>query len=168
VIAPPREPLAPLAIVAAVADGGVIGKQGKLPFRIPEDLRHFKKITMGHAIIMGRKTYESIGKSLPGRRNIVVSRTQGFCAQGCHGLECARSLQEAISLARATDKEPYIIGGGMLYDAALPLVTRMHLTLVHHPYEGDTFFPAFDPREWREVLRCRGETEGVEFVTLER
>jgi dihydrofolate reductase len=168
VTAPPREPLAPLTIVAAIANGGVIGKQGKLPFHIPEDLRHFKKTTMGHAIIMGRKTYESIGKPLSGRRNIVVSRTQGFCAPGCHDFESTCSLEEAIFLARATDHEPHVIGGSMLYDAALPLATRMHLTLVHHDYEGDTFFPTFDRSEWREVLRYRGESEGVEFMTLER
>jgi dihydrofolate reductase len=156
---------APLALVVVVAEGGVIGKDGKLPFHIPEDLRHFKSTTMGHAVLMGRKTYESIGKALPGRRNIVVSRTPGFVAPGC---EIATSLQEAISLARATDSEPHVIGGGALYQAALPLATRIYLTEVHRACEGDTFFPPLDLHEWREVARRRGTTEGVEFVTLER
>ncbi|MCL2723951.1 MAG: dihydrofolate reductase [Polyangiaceae bacterium] len=155
---------APLALIVAVAEGGVIGKDGKLPFRVPEDLRHFKNTTMGHAIIMGRKTYESIGRALPGRRNIVVSRTPGYSAEGC---EVASSLEEAVMLARTTDEEPHVIGGGAIYEAALPFATRIYLTRIHARYEGDTFFPPLD-REWREVARHRGESEGVEFVTLER
>lgn len=155
--------LAPLAMVIAIADGGVIGDRGGLPWRIPEDLRHFKEVTLGHAVIMGRRTHASIGRPLPDRRNIVVSRT----ADGFDGCERATSLEEAIAMARATDAEPRIIGGAMLYEEALPLVTRVLLTEIHREVEGDTRFD-FDRAAFREVERRAAETPGVAFVTLER
>lgn len=155
--------LAPLSMIVAVADNGVIGREGQVPWRIPEDLRFFKNTTMGHAIIMGRKTFAEVGKPLPGRRNIVVSRT----ADAFEGSELARSLEEAIALARTTDPEPFVIGGAAIYEAALPLATRIFLTEVHRQAEGDTFFH-LDRSGWRETSRRRGETEDVEFVTLER
>jgi len=156
-------PLAPLAIVVAIGDGGVIGKAGALPWRIPEDLQHFKRTTMGHAIIMGRKTHASIGRPLAGRRNIVVSRT----ADGFDGCETARSLEEAVALARTTDEEPRVIGGAAVYEAALPLATRIFLTEVGGAHEGDTFFH-LSRDGWRETSRRAAETPGVTFVTLER
>ncbi|MBX3264491.1 MAG: dihydrofolate reductase [Labilithrix sp.] len=152
-----------LALVVAIADGGVIGKDGGLPWRIPEDLQHFKATTMGHAVIMGRKTHASIGRPLAGRRNIVVSRT----ADAFDGCELARSLEEAVALARTTDEEPRIIGGARLYEEALPLATRVFLTEVHRAVDGDAFFH-LDRSGWRETSRRAAETEGVEFVTLER
>ncbi len=155
--------LAPLALVVAIGDGGVIGNENGLPWRISEDMRHFKAVTMGHAIIMGRKTHASIGRPLAGRRNIVVSRS----ADAFDGCELARSLEAAITLARTTDAEPRIIGGAQLYAEALPLATRIYLTEVHGTYTGDAFLH-LDRAGWREVERRRGETEGVEFVTLER
>lgn len=155
--------LAPLALVVAIGDRGVIGKDGALPWRLPEDMRHFKAMTMGHAIIMGRKTHASIGRPLKGRRNIVVSRT----ADGFEGCEKALSLEQAIALARTTDEEPRIIGGASIYEAALPLATRIFLTEVHRQVEGDAFFH-LDRAGWRETERRAGESEGVEFVTLER
>lgn len=153
----------PLALVVAIGEGGVIGKGGELPWRIPEDLRYFKAMTMGHAIIMGRKTHASIGRPLAGRRNIVVSRT----ADAFAGCELARSLEEAITLAREADSEPRVIGGAQLYLEALPLATRIFLTEVHRVVDGDAFFP-LDRSGWRETSRRAAETEGVEFVTLER
>jgi dihydrofolate reductase len=155
--------LAPLAIVVAIADCGVIGKDGTLPWRIPEDLQHFKAMTIGHAIIMGRKTHASIGRPLAGRRNIVVSRT----ADGFEGCETPMSLEDAIALARETDAEPRVIGGASIYEAALPVATRIFLTEVHRPIDGDTFFH-LDRAGWRETSRRKAESEGVEFVTLER
>ena len=155
--------LARLAMVVAIGDGGVIGKDGELPWHIPEDMRHFKAVTMGHAIIMGRKTHASIGRPLKGRRNIVVSRT----ADGFEGCELARSLEEAIAMARTSDDEPRIIGGAHLYEEALPLATRIFLTEVHRKVDGDAFFH-LDRSGWRETSRRPGESEGVEFVTLER
>jgi dihydrofolate reductase len=152
-----------LSLIVAIADNGVIGKDGQLPWRIPEDLRFFKNTTMGHAIIMGRKTYAEVGKPLPGRRNIVVSRT----ADKYEGAEIARTFEEAVELARKTDEEPFVIGGSTIFHAALPVATRIFLTEVHREPEGDTYFH-LDRGGWRETARRPGETEGVEFVTLER
>jgi dihydrofolate reductase len=154
-----------LAMIVAVADNGIIGKGGQLPWRIPEDLRFFKSATMGHAIIMGRKTWDEVGRPLPGRRNIVVSRTPGLALEGA---EVVSSVEDAIALARTTDPEPFVIGGAAIYAAAMPHATKILLTEVHQSPEGDTVFPAFDRSAWRETARRAGETEGVEFVTLER
>jgi dihydrofolate reductase len=156
--------LAPLALVVAIAEDGVIGKEGQLPWRLPEDLRHFKATTMGHAIIMGRKTHASIGRALEGRRNIVVSRT----ADGFDGCEKATSVEEAISMARSTDSEPRVVGGSAIYEAALPLATKIFLTEVHRKIEGGDAFFQFDRSAFRETSRRKGESEDVEFVTLER
>ncbi|MDB4942442.1 MAG: Dihydrofolate reductase [Labilithrix sp.] len=156
----------PLSLVVAMADDRAIGKDGQVPWRIPEDLRFFKNVTMGHAIVMGRKTWDEVGRPLPGRRNLVVSRTPGLRLEGA---EVFGSLEEAVMAARASDPEPFVIGGSHLYAAALPIATRLYLTEVHRTVEGaDTFFPPFDRSEWREVERRAAETEGVEFVTLER
>ena len=137
----------PLALVVAVAKNGVNGKNGALPWHHPEDLKHFKAVTTGHAIIMGRNTYASIGKPLPNRRNIVVSRTPSFLANGC---EVAASLDEAIRLARTTDPEPRIIGGAALYAAALPRATSIYFTEVDESPDGDVRFPEFDRSEFVE------------------
>lgn len=152
-----------LAIIVAIADDGVIGHHGTLPWRIAEDLRHFKDTTMGHAVIMGRNTHASIGRPLSGRRNIVVSRT----ADKFDGCELARSFEQAVEMARRTDREPFVIGGAALYEAALPVATRIFLTEIHRKVDGDTFFQ-LDRAGWRETSRRAAETEGVEFVTLER
>lgn len=148
-----------------MARGGVIGKGGALPWHVPEDLKHFKARTMGHAVIMGRKTYESIGRVLPGRRFVVVSRSPSFSAAG---VTVAPSLEAALEAARETDPAPCVIGGGEIYAAALPLATTIHLTEIDRDVDGDVRFPAFDRADWREVERRPGETAGVTFVTLER
>ena len=158
-------PRAALAMVVAIGDNGAIGKDGKVPWRIPEDLKHFKAVTMGHAVIMGRKTWDEVGRPLPGRRNLVVSRNPGLLLAGA---EVFPSLEAAITAARSTDVEPHVIGGSVIYAAAMPLATRLHLTEVHRTVEADTFFPPFDRSQWREVERRPASTEGVEFVTLER
>jgi dihydrofolate reductase len=154
---------APLAMIVAVARNGVIGRAGDLPWHISEDLKHFKKTTSGHAIIMGRKTHESIGRALPKRRNIVVTRS-GATFEGC---ETARSLDEAIAIARTSDPCPFIIGGASLYLDALPIATELHLTTIDQDVEGDTFFPT-DLPEFEEVESRLGETEGVTFRVLRR
>ena len=154
----------PLAFVVAIADGGVIGKNGELPWRIPEDLKHFKNVTMGHAVIMGRKTYDSIGKVLPGRRFVIVSRQPGLAIDGA---AVATSVDEAIAIARQTDDEPRVIGGAQIYETALPLATKIYLTEIHRKVDGDAFFH-LDRTGFRETERRKGETDGVEFVTLER
>ncbi len=158
-------PLAPLALIVAMARNGVIGKSGTLPWHIPEDLKHFRRVTTGHAIIMGRTTHVSIGKPLPSRRNIVLTRSASFVAEGC---EVVHTLGEAIALARETDPEPVIIGGAAVYEEALPLVTRMHVTEVARDVDGDVRFPDFDRSAWREIERRPGESADVAFVMLER
>ncbi len=153
----------PLALIVAMADNRVIGRNGTLPWHLPEDLKRFKALTMGHAILMGRATHESIGKALPGRRNIVISRTPGASFQGC---EVAASLDDALSLARTTDAQPFVIGGAQLYAAALSAVTHLFVTHVDGEVGGDTFFPVVDWAEWREVRR--EQRQGYRFVDYER
>lgn len=137
-----------LTIVAALARNRAIGIAGRMPWHLPGELRHFKALTMGRPIIMGRKTHESIGRALPGRRNIVVSRDAAYRADGC---EVAGSLDEALALAG--DGEAMLIGGGELYRLGLPRAARMVLTLVDLEPEADTWFPAWDEAEWEEVSR---------------
>lgn len=157
---------APLAMVVAMNAQRVIGVDGDLPWRIREDLRHFKRVTMGHAIIMGRKTWDSIGRPLPGRQNIVVTRNRDLKIDG---VDVVHSLEEAIGLARNQgDEEPRIIGGATLYEMALPMTTRLFLTEVDRDVDGDTFFPDFDRSQWTEVARRAGQTPGVLFLELSR
>ena len=153
----------PLAMIVAVSRNGVIGRAGDLPWHIPEDLEHFKKTTLGHAIIMGRKTHESIGRALPKRRNIVVTRSEATF-DGC---ETAQSIDDAIAMARSTDPCPFVIGGASLYASALPIATEIHLTTLDREVDGDTFFPT-DLPDFEEVERRRGNTAGVTFRVLRR
>ncbi len=134
-----------LTIIAAVAENGVIGDKNQLLWHISEDLKYFKAQTSGHPVIMGRKTYESLGRPLPNRRNIVISRQADLHLSGC---EVVHSLEEALALFTPTD-EPFIIGGAQIYAQALSLADRMLLTRVHHPYEGDTRFPEWKSEEWQ-------------------
>ena len=159
-----RTALAPLALIVAVARNGVIGKDGDLPWHVSEDLKHFKKTTNGHVIIMGRKTHDSIGRALPRRRNIVVTRQPDLRFAGC---ETANDLEEAIALARTTDACPFIIGGASLYEEALPIATELHLTTIDQDVEGDTYFPT-DLTDFEEVESRAGETPGVVFRVLRR
>jgi dihydrofolate reductase len=156
----------PLCLVFAMSDDRVIGKDGGLPWNIPEDLKHFKKVTMGHAVIMGRVTYESMGKPLPGRRNIVVTRDG---SRRYEGAEVVTTLESALELAYQKDPEPVVLGGAEIFALALPIATKMIVTYVHRHVEGDTRFPAFDLGEWREVWRRKGEANpDVDFVELVR
>ncbi len=160
-----QRPLEALALVAAIGPGGVIGRGGALPWHFPEDLRHFKAVTVGHAVLMGHRTYTSIGRPLPRRRNIVLSRDP---ALRLDGVEVAHSLTEAIALARQHDPEPRVIGGAALYALAIPLATRLYLTEVRGDFRGDTFFPSFDRARWIERRRQPGETPQLTFVELIR
>jgi dihydrofolate reductase len=154
----------PLVFVVAIGRNGVIGKAGKVPWDIPEDRKHFRAMTMGHAILMGRKTYEETRRPLPGRRNIVISRSPGYSAPGC---EVVATLEEAIALARTTDPEPRVIGGAEIYQLAMPLVTRIYLTEVDMDAEGDTVF-RLDRTGFVETERRSGQDPRVQYVTLER
>jgi dihydrofolate reductase len=152
-----------VSLVVAIAQNGVIGRDGGLPWHLPEDLRHFRRVTTGHAIIMGRKTWDSIGRPLPKRRSIVVSRQPALRLDGA---EVAGSLDEALALAAQTDPEPMVIGGASMYEAALPRADRIYLTEVLEDAEGDVRFPLLDRSVWREI--DRREIEGATFLTLER
>lgn len=154
-----------IAAIAAVSENGVIGREGKLPWHIPADLKHFKKITMGKPIIMGRKTFESIGKPLPGRTNIIVSRTLPDAAPD---LESAIARAKEIAERDGVD-EIMIIGGGEIFRQALPVTERVYLTIIEDDIEGDAFFPDLDDRDWREVSKDHlvGDPS-LSFVTLER
>jgi dihydrofolate reductase len=134
------------SLVVAMARNRVIGRNNALPWRLPAELAHFKRVTMGHPIIMGRKTYESIGKPLPGRMNIVVSRNPRFSAPGCTVVD---SLDAAYKAAGDAD-EVSIIGGTSLFEASLPTADCIHLTEVEADVDGDTWFPKFDRSRWRE------------------
>ncbi len=135
-----------ITLVAAMGRNRAIGLDGKMPWHIPAELQHFKKLTMGKAILMGRKTWQSIGRPLPGRQNIVISRNPGFVASGA---DLADSLQGAIEMSRSD--EIMVIGGGQLYALALPLATRMVLTLIDIEPQADTWFPKWDSNEWRQT-----------------
>lgn len=150
-------------IIAACGQNGVIGKDGTMPWQIPEDLQHFKKLTMGHTVIMGRRTYESIGHALPGRQNIVVSATLPQ-ADDCL---IVPSLAEALE--KAEQKEIFIIGGAMLYEAALPWAEQLDFTLVEASPEGDTWFPEIDWSQFREIKReAHAGTINYQFVTYQK
>jgi dihydrofolate reductase len=140
-----------LSILVAVAENGVIGAGNRLPWRLPADLQRFKELTMGKPIMMGRKTYESIGRPLPGRKNIVVTRQPALRLEGCTVVE---SLDAALIAAGAAP-EVAVIGGAELYRLALPLVQMIHLTRVHARVSGDVLFPPIDSDDWREVTLSR-------------
>ena len=151
-----------VSLIVAVAKNGVIGIDNKLPWHLPNDLKYFKQVTMGKPIIMGRKTYESIGRPLPGRTNIVISRQEGYSAEGC---KTASSLQEAVGLAKdiaVTDgaDEVVVIGGAQIYIEAMSMADRLYLTEVHAEVEGDAFFPDRTETDWTEVGREDHMAEG--------
>lgn len=158
-----------ISIIAALAENRVIGVNNTLPWRLPNDLKHFRRLTTGHAIVMGRKNYESIGKPLPERTNIVVTRNSGYRADGCL---VAHSLDEALALA-GNDPEIFVIGGAEIYREALARAGRLYLTQVHAHVDGDTFFPEIEPNDWKETARERHEADekhayAYSFVVFER
>ena len=162
-----------LVLVVARARNGVIGNAGALPWHIPADLKHFKTITVGKPVVMGRKTFDSIGKPLPGRHNIVLTRDADWQAEG---VTVVPNLAEAIAAAgldpRARADAIMVIGGAQIYAEALPSATRIELTEIDAAPEGDTIMPAFDLARWQEVARAThpadGDRPGYSFVTLVR
>lgn len=137
-----------LKIIVAIDQRGGIGIDNKLPWHLPEDLAHFKQITSGHPIIMGRKTFDSIGRALPNRRNIVISRNRAWQHAG---VECLASLEAAQAAVAAQDA--YIIGGAEIYQQALPLADELIITEIQKDFSCDAFFPSVQPQEWREIAR---------------
>ncbi|MFH2134641.1 MAG: dihydrofolate reductase [Pseudomonadota bacterium] len=158
-----------ISLIVAMARNRTIGVNNTLPWRCPEDLKHFKTLTMGHHVIMGRKTFDSIGKPLPGRTTVIVTRNTELKVEGC---VVAHSLPEAIKLC-ANDEEVFIVGGAEIYTQALPLADTLYITEIQQDVDGDAHFPAFDRNAWQETAReVRSQTEPqalqYHFVTYRR
>lgn len=151
-----------LIIIAAVSENNVIGKDGKLPWHIPEDMKHFRSLTLGHPVIMGRKTFESLGKPLDKRVNIVITSQKNYTPEG---IVIVHTFQEALDRCRNYEKA-FVIGGASVFADALPLADRLELTRVHSNIEGDAFFPDFDLSQWKEI--AKEEHEGFSFITYTR
>lgn len=149
-----------ISIIAAIARGGVIGGGNTLLWHISEDLKRFKAITSSHPVLMGRKTFESLGRPLPNRTNVVITRDKSFTAEGC---VTAGSLSEAIGMFDPA-QEIFIIGGGQIYAQALPLADKLYITFVNASYEGDTFFPEIDETVWQKTLSEHHE-RGEKFTS---
>jgi len=157
-----------ISLVVAMDESGLIGRNGQLPWRLPEDLRHFRRLTLGKTVLMGRKTWDSLGKPLDGRRNWVLSRDPAFRPAGC---EVFATLEQALAAPRAG--ELVVIGGAELYRQALPLAHVVHLTRVHARVEGDTFFPAWPQSDFRQTDVVDHPADArhphaYSFITLER
>ncbi len=163
-----------LSIIVATDEGGAIGAGGKIPWHLPADLKHFKELTMGHPVIMGRKTFESIGKPLPGRVNIVITTDSAWKAEGCIAVQSFSDAIRAAENRLAGDSgEIFVIGGGRVYETALPHVKRVYLTRVRDRVTGDTFFPTLNDVDWQLVnseKHSRDEKNPVdyEFQVYER
>lgn len=160
-----------ISLILAASENGVIGKDNQLPWRLPADLKHFKRVTLGHTVIMGRKTYDSIGKPLPQRRNIVITRNPEWKAEG---IEVCHSLKSAIAACEG-EEEVFVIGGATIYRQALEanLVHRIYLTRIHEDFDGDTFFKLPNADKWEEVVRETHQPDEknkfvYSFMTLER
>lgn len=138
-----------ISLVAAMGRNRVIGIHNQLPWRLPADMKHFRAVTMGKPVVMGRKTYDSIGKPLPGRHNIVVTQDRNFVVSG---ISVAHSIKEAMAQAQGAE-EIMVIGGASFYTQMLPMAQRLYLTEIHHEFAGDAYFPAWRPTEWLEVRR---------------
>jgi dihydrofolate reductase len=157
-----------VTIVVAISENHVIGKDNKLLWYLPADLKHFKDITTGHTVIMGRKTYDSVGKPLPKRRNIIITR-QVISIEGC---EVVNSIEAALELCKG-EPEVFIVGGAEIYRQSINLTDRIYLTIVHQTFEGDSFFPEIDPKQWQEVSREDHQPDDrnnlpYSFITLEK
>lgn len=158
-----------ISIIVALSENNVVGVNNQLPWKLSADLKRVRGLTMGHHIIMGRKTYESIGRPLPGRVNVVITRNTDFKADGCI---IVGSLSEALKISKS-DPEVFIFGGGEIFRDALPQVSKIYMTKVHHSLEGDTHFPTLNPQEWRELERTEFKADekneyDYSFLTLER
>ncbi len=159
------------SLIVAVAANGAIGREGDLPWRLPADLRHFKRLTMGHHLIIGRRTWESIGVVLPGRTMVVVTRDPAY-RSGVEGVLVAHSLKEALRLAEGDD-EVFVAGGAALYREVFDIVDRMYVTRIDAEFEADTFFPDLDEDQWVVIAEEHHDPDGKNlypytFLTMER
>ncbi|OCA90846.1 dihydrofolate reductase [Bacillus sp. FJAT-27225] len=139
-----------ISFIWAMDENRVIGRDNKLPWYLPEDLKFFKRTTMGHPIAMGRKTFQSIGKPLPGRENIIITRNKEFTCEGC---TVFYSMKDFLEYSKTKDEEIFVIGGAEIFRELFPYVDKLYLTLIHEQFEGDTFFPVFLPNEWELISR---------------
>jgi len=157
-----------VTIVVAISENNAIGKNNQLLWYLPADLKHFKNITTGHTVIMGRKTYDSVGKPLPNRRNIIITR-QNITIEGC---EVVKSIEDALVLS-AGEEEVFIVGGAEIYKQSIHLTNRIYLTVVHQKFDADSFFPEINYDEWRETEREDHQPDEknklrYSFITLDR
>nr|WP_309100649.1 dihydrofolate reductase [Fredinandcohnia onubensis] len=142
-----------ISLLVAMDKNQLIGKDNDLPWRLPADLAYFKRVTMGHPIIMGRKTYDSIGRPLPGRENIIVTRDTSYKAEGC---KVIHSIEEIVKMNQQTDQELFVIGGAEIFKEILPHSDRLFITEINEEFEGDTYFPAFNKTEWKVISDEKG------------
>lgn len=142
-----------ISLLVAMDKNRLIGKDNDLPWRLPADLAYFKRVTMGHPIIMGRKTYDSIGRPLPGRENIIVTRDTSYKMEGC---KVIHSIDEILKMNEEHDHELFVIGGAEIFKEILPYSDRLYITEIDEEFEGDTYFPAFDKSEWKVISEEKG------------
>lgn len=159
-----------ISLIVAMDQNRVIGNNNKLPWHLPADLQYFKKVTMGHPIVMGRKTFESIGRVLPGRENVIVTRNQDFKAEGCVVLY---DIAEIKTFADNRDEEVFVIGGAEIFKEILPSADRLYITEIHESFEGDTFFPVIDENEWDKISSNPGSIDeknryAHDFIILQK
>ncbi|MGG0791294.1 dihydrofolate reductase [Peribacillus simplex] len=159
-----------ISLIVAMDQNRVIGKNNELPWHLPADLQYFKKVTMGHPIIMGRKTFESIGRVLPGRENVIVTRNQDFKAEGCVVLH---DIEQIKTFADSRDEEVFVIGGAEIFKEILPVTDRLYITEIHETFEGDTFFPMIDENQWDKISSNSGSIDeknryAHDFIILQK
>ncbi|PEZ83937.1 MULTISPECIES: dihydrofolate reductase [Bacillaceae] len=159
-----------ISLIVAMDQNRVIGKNNELPWHLPADLQYFKKVTMGHPIIMGRKTFESIGRVLPGRENVIVTRNQDFKAEGCVVLH---DIEQIKTFADSRDEEVFVIGGAEIFKEILPVTDRLYITEIHETFEGDTFFPVIDENQWDKISSNSGSIDeknryAHDFIILQK
>jgi len=159
-----------VTIMAAIAENNALGKDNQLIWHLPADLKRFKKTTLNHAVIMGRKTYESLGKPLPNRTNILITRDKNYKAEGC---VVVNSLKKSLKIALKVDENPFILGGAEIYKQAMPFADKLDITFVHHKFEADVFFPEIDKTIWKETSRENFKADennkyDYSFVTFDR
>lgn len=159
-----------VTIIAAIAENNALGKNNQLLWHLPADLKRFKKTTLNHVVIMGRKTFESLGKPLPNRTNILITRDKNYKVEGC---VVVNSLKEALETATKEDENPFILGGAEIYKQAMPFTDKLDVTFVHHKFDADVFFPEIDKTIWKETsredLKANEKNKyDYSFVTFER
>ncbi|MFE4813864.1 dihydrofolate reductase [Peribacillus simplex] len=159
-----------ISLIVAMDQNRVIGKNNELPWHLPADLQYFKKVTMGHPIVMGRKTFESIGRVLPGRENVIVTRNQDYKAEGCVVLH---DIEQIKTFADSRDEEVFVIGGAEIFKEILPVTDRLYITEIHETFEGDTFFPVIDENQWDKVSSNPGSIDeknryAHDFIILQK